>query len=627
MTRTLWHRGPDDSGVFTAGPAALGHNRLSILDLSAAGHQPMQTADSRLTIVYNGETYNCDEIRRQLAAGGTRFRGHSDTEVVLQAFARWGVASFAMLNGMFALALWDARSQTLHLARDRFGIKPLYYSVVGSGLVFGSEIKAILASGRVGATIDWAALHEYLYYGSALGTHTLFAGVRKLLPGHHLTFDRTGLTTAAYWAVDRVTPVADGVDTATRTVRELLSDAVRRHLMSDVPVGVFLSGGIDSSAITALASRAYEGRLKTFSVGFDFERGRDERPQAAAVARQFGTEHEELYVAGADMPAVIERLVRCHDEPFADAANIPLYLLCERLRGAIKVVLQGDGGDEMFAGYRRYGLVAFERLWRAAAGPGLGLCRFAPRNPLSDRARRLFQAMAHRDPALRAALLLTSETLEMPPTIVLSAHVRDLVARSDPFARYRDLFRRLAHLDPVQRLLYTDAAILLPDTLLEKVDKATMAHGIEVRVPFLDVELSNYAMGLASHLKVRRGLSKWLLRRALRGVVPDRILDAPKHGFTVPVDEWLRGPLTSYLREVVFDGATVRAGLFDGHAVESVIQRHLARRTNDGALLYRLLNLSLWYHAYVDHGYWAASRRPTNAAHVHTARAGANERG
>jgi asparagine synthase (glutamine-hydrolysing) len=401
--------------------------------------------------------------------------------------------------------------------------------------------------------------------------------------------------------------VTDPLEAATERIRHLLTEAVTAHLVSDVPVGVFLSGGVDSSAITAIASRRYRGRLKTFSVGFDFDRGLDELPKARMVAHQFGTEHHELHVAGAGMPAVIERLVRCHDEPFADAANIPLYLLCEQLKGSIKVVLQGDGGDEMFAGYRRYNIASFDRFWRWVSGPALALSRLTPGGPTHYRARRFFGAMRNPDPGLRAALLLTSHTPESPPTRVLSAEVRGLVERCDPFARYRELSDRLKQLDPVQRLLYSDTAILLPDTFLEKVDKSTMAHSIEVRVPFLDAELSSYAMGLPSRLKVRHGQKKWILRRALRGIVPDAILDGPKRGFSVPVDYWMRGPLATYLQSVLLDPSTLGCGLFDRGALEIEIGNHAAKRSNNGLLLYKLLNLALWHRLYISE--WHPERR------------------
>ncbi len=599
MTRCLRHRGPDDVGVQVVGPAGLGHTRLSILDLSSAGHQPMQNEDGSVTLVYNGETYNFSALRHRLEAAGVRFRSHSDTEVVLQAFVRWGLDSFSMLDGMFALAIWDNRSETLHLVRDRFGIKPLYYATSRSGLVFGSEIKAILASGRIHPTIDWQALHEYLYYGNALGSRTLFDGVRRLLPGHRLTFNRDSCATTAYWSLADVAPVRDTVDTATETTRGLLAAAVDSHLVSDVPVGVFLSGGVDSSAITALASSRYAGRLQTFAVGFDFDGGAGELPRARAVAQHFGTDHHELHIAGADLPMVIESLVRRHDEPFGDAANIPLYLLCRQLAGSIKVVLQGDGGDEMFAGYRRHRIVSHERFWQLVSRAGGVLSSLGLRGPAVSRAHRFFKAMAHSDRGMRTALLLTPETLQLPPTHTLSLEVRGLVEALDPFARYREVARSLGHLDPLQQLLYTDIAILLPDTFLEKVDKSTMAYGIEARVPFLDAALSRYAMGLPAKLKVRRGQKKWMLRRAMRGIVPDAVLDAPKRGFAVPVDAWLRGPLRPYLESVLFDPSTLNSGLFDRSVLEAVLREHVTRRRNRGFLLYKLLNLALWHRAYI----------------------------
>ncbi|HEV2149057.1 MAG TPA: asparagine synthase (glutamine-hydrolyzing), partial [Longimicrobiaceae bacterium] len=364
MTSRLAHRGPDDRGVAVRGGVALGQTRLSIIDLSEAGHQPMSSPDGQVTLVYNGEVYNFRELRARLESQGAAFRGRSDTEVVLAAYLAWGLDALPLLDGMFALAVWDGRNGELHLARDRFGIKPLYYRAEGGSLAFASEIKAILAGGAP-REVDWEGLHEYLWYGNALGENTLFHGIRRVPPGHRLTWGPDGLRVAPFWLLEDVPPVADDVETATAGVRERLEGAVRSHLVSDVPVGVFLSGGIDSSAITAFASRHHGGRLKTFSVGFDFDRGVNELPRARRVAQHFGTDHRELHVAGADIRGVVERLVRCHDEPFGDAANIPLYLLCEQLGGEVKVVLQGDGGDELFAGYRRYEILARERSWRA----------------------------------------------------------------------------------------------------------------------------------------------------------------------------------------------------------------------------------------------------------------------
>ena len=361
MGACLRHRGPDDEGEYTGGGAGIAHTRLSIIDLSESGRQPMRSDDGRYVVAYNGEVYNFRELRHTLERCGHEFRGRSDTEVVLRAFIEWGESSFAKLEGMFAMAVWDNAERRLHLVRDRFGIKPLYYHADAESLVFGSEIKALLASGEVGRDIDWRGLHEYLYYNTALGERTMFAGVRKLLPGHVLTLDDAGVRVEQYCSIFDVEAVEDDYATAVERVRELLERAVRDHLVSDVPVGVFLSGGIDSSAITAFAARHYGGRLKTFSAGFDFDRGVNELPKARKVAEHFGTDHHELHVSGGDVAGVIERLVRCHDQPFGDAANIPLFLLCEQLGDGNKVILQGDGGDEVFGGYKVHSLMAIER--------------------------------------------------------------------------------------------------------------------------------------------------------------------------------------------------------------------------------------------------------------------------
>ena len=594
MTATLRHRGPDDTGTYLAPPAALGHTRLSIIDLTSQGHQPMLTDDRGLALVYNGEIYNFPELKRELEADGVVFQSQSDTELVLRAWQRWGEAALARLNGMFAFALWDAGRQALHLARDRFGIKPLYLLEAGRTLVFGSEVKAIAASGRLDRRVDLQALHEYLYYGAALGERSLYAGVRKLLPGHRATFDRDGLRIAPYVSLHDVPPVRGTVPEIAEELRQRLDRSVQRHLLSDVPVGVFLSGGVDSSALTAFASRHYAGRLSTFAVAYDFEAGEGELPKARTVARRFDTDHHEVRITATHLPEVIERLVTCHDEPFGDAADIPLYLLAEKLRGTIKVVLQGDGGDEMFAGYRRYVVLSWDRLWRAAglvAGPFAGLL---PRTPAGYRLRRFLGARCNPDPALRMALLLTDESLASPPTRVLAPAVRAALQPHDPFARYRVMQKRLAHLDAVQRMLHVDASILLPDIYLEKVDKSTMAHGLEIRVPFLDNEISAFAMALPSSLKVRHGQKKWILRHALRGILPDAILDAPKTGFNVPYSRWLREGLRPYMESVLLDPGTLAGGFYDTAALRESLAEFVDGRRDNGFLFWKLLNLQIW---------------------------------
>jgi asparagine synthase (glutamine-hydrolysing) len=601
MTASLHHRGPDDGGVHLAPPVGLGHRRLAIIDLSPTGRQPMASPDGQVVLVYNGETYNFPELREELAARGHRFRGTSDSEVVLAAYLEWGEDAFRRLNGMFALALWDARARALYLARDRFGIKPLFWARHGSALVFGSEIKALLAAG-VPRALDWGFLREYLYYGHSLLEQSAFAGIRKLLPGHFLRVDARGERQRAYWRLeDLPEPEGSFADLRDRT-RELLERAVRRHLIADVPVAVFLSGGIDSSAVTAFAARHYDGKLKTYSVGFDFSTV-DERPRARRLAEHVGTDHHELFVTTDDLEQVIVSLVRSHDEPFADAANIPLVLLCRRLRAeGIKVALQGDGGDELFAGYRRYNVLAHERFWRALAGPGLAALRVAPAHPLAHRLRRFLLAVREPDAMERLARLMTVEGRDAPPERVLSPEARRAAEATDPFRAYRSLGDALRERDPVQRSLFADCHILLPDQFLPKVDRATMSQSIETRVPFLDAELADFVLPIPSRHKVHRLRKKHLLREALRGIVPDFVLDGPKLGFGVPYEQWLRGRLRGWLESVLFDPSAARSGLFDRAALETAVREHGDGVRDHGFLLYKALNLALWHDAYLGAG-------------------------
>lgn len=598
MAHSIRHRGPDRQATFVEGPVGLGHARLSILDLSPLGDQPMEAGDA--VLVYNGEVYNAAELRTALEKTGVQFRGHSDTEVVLHAYLAWGTDVFRRLNGMFALAIWDRRTQTLHLARDRFGIKPLFVSETAGRFTFGSEIKALLASGNLARDVDAQGLAEYLWYGNTLGQTTLFQGVRQLLPGHRIEMRAGQALETPYWRLEDVPRHAPHPEEAIAQVRERLEQAVRRHLASDVPVGVFLSGGIDSSAVTAFASRHYEGRLASYAVGFDFQESPDELAKARRVAERFGTEHHELHLRGGELPQTIERLVEAHDQPFADAANIPLYLLCEALQGQLRVVLQGDGGDEVFGGYRRYAVASAEAWWRAAAGPAGALLRMLPRSPALHRRARFLRAVGLRDVALRQALLLTMEHYDFSPFAYLNPAWRAQVEQHDPFARYREVVPQFAAQGPVQRALLTDLSILLPDDFLPKVDRATMAHSVEVRVPLLDAELTEYVIGLPASFKVGAGgEKKWVLRQALRGIVPDEVLDGPKTGFGVPYSSWLRGPLSGYLRSVLLDASTRRAALFDPAEVQRAIEDHVAGRRNHGFLLWKLLQLALWHQRYL----------------------------
>lgn len=589
MTATLSHRGPDRRDIFVGSETVLGHARLNIIDLSETGHQPMKTADGRYVIVYNGEVYNFRELRALLEREGVAFRGHSDTEVVLNAWARWGSAVLPRLNGIFAFAIWDTWEKALVLARDRFGVKPLYYHRLANGIVFGSEIKAVLASGLVPTRVNPQALHEFAYFGASLGRNTLFDGIERLESGHWLRLRDSKWEIQPHWRVEDVPWVEDDEATAVEKTRALVESAVKRQLMSDVPVGVFLSGGVDSSAVTAFASRHYGGTIKTYSVGFDFDRGINELPRARRVAEHFDTDHHELHLAGGSMPSVIEDLVRHHDEPFSDAANIPLYLLCRELNGEPRVVLQGDGGDEIFGGYRSYTLLSQINWWKA-----LSMMRGFLPSVGSDKLRRLHRildAFSQKEDAMRMALLLTMDTTQTSFANLLSMDWKVQLRQTDPFRRYREMAQRLHAFDPVQQMLYCDTCILLPDVFLEKVDKSTMAFSIESRVPLLDNDLTEYAMGLPSHMKVR----KQMLKQALRGVVPDEVLDGPKRGFGVPFSYWLATSLHHYANAVFEDAVAMEDSFFNKAALFAALKRHKTDPNDQsGFILWKALNLAIW---------------------------------
>lgn len=591
------HRGPDSQGEFTDDRVWLGHARLRILDLSDAGCQPMLAPDGRQVICYNGEVYNFRELADELTLDD--LRSHSDTEVVLRAFGRLGPAAFGRLNGIFAFALYDRRAEQVYLVRDRLGVKPLYYKLDGERLAFASELGALvtLLDGEV--SCDRAALHEWLYYGATLGPRTLYADVGKLLPGHYIVLDLRTMSarTVQYWSAAAQATAAATPDPRAGTVaetRHLLETAVGRQLVSDVPVGVFLSGGVDSSAITAFATRHSPTRLATYSVGFDFARGPNELPMARRVAALFGTDHHELHVRGADIADVVERLVQHHGLPFSDAANIPLYLLGREVREDVKVVLQGDGGDELFGGYSRYTTLSFPATSRLLA-KGLGIVNSAmPHTAAYYRRRRYARALAPRDPAQIMALLLTEEDALDHPEDVFKPAFREEVLRGDPFMRYRECRTLVAHAPLLDQMFLLDAMIILPDIFLEKVDRATMAVGLEVRVPFLDADLVDFCLALPGRDKVRRGRKKWLLKEALRGIVPDEVLFGKKKGFSVPYGEWLRDPLAPLFHDHLACFEARFPEVFSGDSVRAMLAAHQSGERSRAFLLWKLLNLMIW---------------------------------
>jgi asparagine synthase (glutamine-hydrolysing) len=603
MVDSLRHRGPDDSGVFIEPGIALGHTRLSIIDLSSAGHQPMKLADGKIVIVFNGEIYNFRELRHELESKGCIFRGHSDTEVILNAYACWGLDGLKRLEGIFALALWDSRCRRLVLMRDRLGVKPLFYGESPHGLAFGSEIKAVLAAGGVDVGLDDQSFSEYLWYGNPFEDRTFYTGVRALEPGHWLIVEGDQQRLEPWWRIEEwlQQPVAarDMMDAAMQ-VRSALDRAVERQLVADVPVGIFLSGGVDSSAIAASAMQSRSQALNSYAAGFDFDRGINELPKAAKVAHHLGLKHHELLVGGGDMPEILLKLAAAHDEPFADAANIPLYLMCRQIAGQMKVVLQGDGGDELFAGYRRYSVLRNARWWRLWPQALSPIARAT--GSLGRRFARMADSVGNSDPALRMAYLLTTETPQDPPeSLLLPERRRELAQKTDPFLAYRHAAKRFRNYEPVQQMLLTDLTVQLPSQFLTKVDRATMAAGIEARVPLLDELVTELVVNMPSIWKARGTEKKVVLRESQRGRLPADILDGPKTGFGVPYEHWLRTSLFEFSRERLLDDGFLAKFAFNRAAVEKALLQHRSGTVNRGFLLWKLLNLQLWHSAQNHH--------------------------
>lgn len=596
MTATLALRGPDGGDVLVDPGVALGHRRLSIIELSDLGAQPMRLRPGGPAIAYNGEVYNFRELRRELEAAGERFRGGSDTEVVLRAYERWGLDGLKRLEGIFAFAINDPASGRLILMRDRLGIKPLFFARRGGTLVFGSEIKALRATGLVSREHDPQALSEYLWYGNAFEDRSFYREVRSLPPGHMLVFDRGEVAIRPWWRVEEwlsASPAVSSEAQAQEAVVAALDVSVERQLVADVPVGLFLSGGLDSSSIAASAMRGRDRPLTSFSAGFDFDKGVDELPLARRVAEHLRLDHHEIRVGGGNLEDVLLALVRAFDEPFADAANIPLYIMCRELQGRIKVVLQGDGGDEMFAGYRRYKVLQHARQWQAVPGPARALARRFGK--LGVRFARMADAVGGSDSAMRMALLLTTETLAAPPTRFLAPDAaRALDAATDPFLAFRRAAERFAGHEPVQQMMLTDLHLQLPSQFLPKVDRATMACGIEARVPLLDETLARIVVPMPSRWKLRGRTSKYVLRRAMASRLPPAILNAPKSGFGVPYQHWLRGALYDMARgTVTSDRAVSRFGL-DRVAIDKAFEEHRAGTREHGFGLWKLFQLALW---------------------------------
>src|SRR5256886_1981000 len=604
MCASMAHRGPDDEGSLQVDGVTLGMRRLSISDL-AGGHQPMANEDSTVWVVQNGEIYNHRELREQLVAAGHRFATQSDTEVLVHGYEEWGESMVERLNGQFAFCLHDRRARLLLLARDRMGIKPLHYAVDGPRLVFASELKALLRDPALRRGIDPVALDQYLAYEFVPSPRSIVRGISKLRPGHTLIWSLGSgdgrAVVRRYWApvlnVDGAAP-ARSVDASCEELRAVLRESVRKELISDVPLGVFLSGGIDSSAVAAMMTEL-GGDVKTFSVGFA-ERSFDEAPYAREVASHLGTEHHELVLEPSMMLGLIPRLSTLLDEPLGDASIIPTYLLSAFTRQHVKVALGGDGGDELFAGYptlQAHRLAGYYTRMPRAVRRGLvePLVRRLPvsRGNLSFdfRAKRFVAGAAHAVEERHQRWMGSFAHEER--VALLAPDVREGLA-----SRNGDTFDDHVSLDPLNQVLMLDMRLYLENDILVKLDRASMMASLEGRVPMLNNDFVAYATSLPLNMKLRGLRSKYLLKRALRGILPDRILDRPKKGFGIPVAEWFRGPLREQLLSVLAPERIVREGFFEAAAVKGLIDDHLAGRRDNRKQLWTLFAFEQWYEGY-----------------------------
>jgi len=616
MADALAHRGPDGADVWSDADAriAIAHRRLAIVDLTPTGSQPMISSDGRWVISYNGEVYNAETIAADPQMSGFVRRGTSDTEIIVESVARRGLdRTLADLNGMFAIALWDRATRTLYLIRDRLGIKPLFYGRASGGLYFASELKGFAAAG-LAFELDEASVASFLRFGYVPTPHSIYRGVAKVRPGEIVSFDASGgVKQRSYWSIEQVAreglrhPFSGSDVQAEEVLHELLADAVSSNMISDVPLGAFLSGGIDSSTIVALMAAAKRGPVRTFSIGFpDF--GYDESVHARLVATHLGTTHEDLVVTAAEALTVVPQLPEMYDEPFADSSQIPTYAISRMTRAHVTVALSGDGGDELFAGYNRYALTAgrlggFRRLPWSLRRVAAAALRAIPHGAADVLARVVPSSLRPAQPAeklkkLADVLGLDGDAVYLrlvsqctnPSSLT---HGRDEHSINMPWTGDDHQGMEL------ERMQLFDMATYLPDDILQKVDRASMAVSLEVRPPLLDHRIVEFAWTLPRHLRLRNGETKWLLRRVLDRYVPRQMVNRPKAGFAIPLASWLRGPLRDWAEDLL-DPQRVGNGVLNVTAVRKLWSEHVDGDQNHAHAVWTILMFEAWRRRWME---------------------------
>jgi asparagine synthase (glutamine-hydrolysing) len=606
MNEAMRHRGPDAQGLYLNGPLGLGHRRLSIIDLET-GQQPMTNEDESLWLVFNGEIYNFPELRRQLVKRGHAFRTRSDSEVILHAYEEYGRSCVEHFNGMFAFALWDQSRRQLFLARDRVGIKPLYYACLPEGFLFASELKSLLAHPKTPRDLDHQALRQYLSYEYVPSPRSIFQGIKKLPPGHTLTLTDNRISLECYWdfALDQSeTDHNRSLEVCLSELRQTLKEAVNLELIADVPVGVLLSGGLDSSSIAAMLAALNVSKIQTFSVSFN-DPSFDESAHARLVAQQLGTEHHEITLTSQAMLELVPRLGGLLDEPLGDSSFIPTFLLSQFTRQHVKVALGGDGGDELLGGYPTLPAHLWMGMYQRFLPADLrqGLASWVSDNlPVSfnnlsfDFKVRRFLQGHNLPPYSRHQFWMGSFTPQQKALLLNPALDLPESAEAEPIRRH---WQACPADDLINKVFYCDLKLYLEGDILAKVDRASMANSLEVRVPLLNAKLLDLSAGLARHFKVGWLTTKYLLRRAMQDLLPPAIVRRRKKGFNMPVAKWLSGPLKPLATDLLAPDRLRRHGLFNPGYVQTLWQEHLTQRQDHRKLLWTLLAFELWYEAWL----------------------------
>ncbi len=609
MTQVIAHRGPDDCGIWRDDRVALGSRRLAIIDLSVNGHQPMGNEDGSIQVVYNGEIYNFRELKERfhLVERGHKFRSRTDTEVLVHLYEELGLEMVKHLNGMYGIAIWDGREQKLNLIRDLYGIKPLFYQRDDRYLRFGSEIKAILADPRVPRKASLQALHDFLTFDYIPGEQTAFEGIYEVPPAHWMTVDRAGnITRQRYW--DLPFEVDESIDEskAVRRALELMDQSVERQLIADVPVGVLLSGGMDSSAIVALMQRHTGGPIHTYSVGFE-DPSFDELPYARIVANQFGTVAREVVVTPQLVRELLPKYLSYIDEPYADGSAIPTYYVCQLAKGEVVVVLSGEGGDEAFAGYETYSAFQATRLFtriprvmrRALIAPVINAL------PVSDK-KLSFEFKAKRfiggqelSPA-QAHLWWRIVLTEAQKLDLYTPRVREQFVPEPSERHFLDVFARSSAKDDFSRLMHIDSTVFMPDDLMVKNDRMSMAHSLEARVPMTDPELTEFMSCVPPRLKLPRYRKKHIMREAMKSILPPAILNKKKVGLEMPYSRWFKRELKDLAIDYLGPKRIAETGLFRPEAIKVLLDDHLEERRDNGRAIWGLINYMMWHELYIE---------------------------